>query len=125
MTPDQVVKLLEFIKADGKLDFDKDPAKLHGILSPYSDIPTPSFANAKEVKNMARERSEKIFMHWNDLNGMLERHEELIQKRLLKRSCEQRTKIILQAWNRPDLATSHRPGFLAMRRRQEQPSLSY
>lgn len=69
MTPNQVVKLLEFIKADRELDFDKDPAKLGGILNSYSDIPASSFADAKEVRKTARERREKSFMHWNDLKS--------------------------------------------------------
>jgi hypothetical protein len=112
--------MMEILTPDEKnLDFDKDPQKLYRILNPHEGVLIPKFLKAPEVRKTARARAYNIFKHWKELNGILERHEELIRKRWLKKSREQRTKIILQAWDRPDLATAHRPDLLAMCREEK------
>lgn len=78
----------------------------HGLPRP------PSMPNTNEVRQEARERSTEVLSNWNRLRHILERHEEVIRKRWMKKSKVQRSEIILQAW--PGLSANHRPDFLAL-----------
>ena len=53
--------------------------------------------------------SADVYSRWVELREILERHEELIRKRWLKRSREQRKKLLLSIW--PEMSAHHRPDF--------------
>lgn len=72
-----------------------------------SSLPTP-----EKVRQEAKERSTEVLTHWNRLRQILERHEDVIRKRWMKKSKVHRSKIILQAW--PGMSATHRPDFEAL-----------
>ena len=73
----------------------------------------PRFLSAVEVSTESFERSKRIFENWGKLNDCLKQYEDVLQKRWIKKTREQRKKVLLTAW--PHMATSHRPDFEAMR----------
>jgi hypothetical protein len=84
-----------------------------------SNLPRPkSFPTAKKVRQEARDRSENIFTDWTTLHKILERHEEVFRKRWMKKTMEQRKRILLAAW--PNMSSTHRPDFQALRRETPQ-----
>jgi len=66
-----------------------------------------------------RERSTEALSSWNKLRQILERHEDVIRKRWMKKTKTQRTAIVLKAW--PNMSPAHRPDYEAMRK--ENPSV--
>ncbi|KAE8389414.1 hypothetical protein BDV23DRAFT_157235 [Aspergillus alliaceus] len=75
-------------------------------------LPMPSsMPKPAEVRHEARARATNILSDAALLNRILERFESTIQKRWLKRTREQRKKVILAAW--PDMPLSHRPDWEA------------
>ena len=87
----------------------KDPAAMFkklGIGKP-GGLKMPSMLTAKEVVTKARPQSQAIVDHWNQLNGIIARHEATIQKRWMKKTVPQRKSILLESW--PEMAASHRP----------------
>ena len=89
--------------------------ELMGLGRP-GHIPMPSFLTASQVRSKSRTLSSSIFHSWNILHAMVERHEVIIRKRWLKRTKEQRKKILCAAW--PGMATSHRPDIEAFRKKR-------
>ncbi|KAF2143937.1 uncharacterized protein K452DRAFT_285979 [Aplosporella prunicola CBS 121167] len=82
-------------------------------------LPLPSsFPSPDEMREEARERAANIYEHWSPLNQILQRHEATIRKRWLKKTREQRRKILLTAW--PSMPPMHRPDFDAFIRESEQ-----
>ncbi|RDL41426.1 uncharacterized protein BP5553_01405 [Venustampulla echinocandica] len=69
-----------------------------GLPAP-SSMPTPA-----EAQQEARERSTEI----------LERHEDVLWKRWIKKTKVQRTAILLRAW--PNMSSTHRPDYEALRK---------
>lgn len=63
--------------------------------------------SAEEVEVESKKRGKSIFQNYEILGKILERHEESIQKRWLKKSRKQRLQILLSAW--PDMPPTHRP----------------
>lgn len=97
--------------------FYNNPQKFFASVSP--NLPqSSSFPTFAELSREARSRSSEIFAQWVTLHDILDRHEEQIQRRWLKKSHSQRTKILLTAW--PNMSKSHRPDFLALRRETPQ-----
>lgn len=95
--------------------FWSDPQNFFGNLN----LPQPtSFPTASKVKWEARERSRKIFTEWTTLHEILGRYEELLRKRWMKKTHEQRKKILLAAW--PNMSSTHRPDFQALQRESHQ-----
>ena len=77
-------------------------------------LPMPSsFSTPQEVRSKARVLSEKVLGNWKLLSNIIERHEATIQKRWIKKTKEQRKKILLGAW--PKMSLSHRPDFAAFK----------
>ncbi|OJJ37693.1 hypothetical protein ASPWEDRAFT_93070, partial [Aspergillus wentii DTO 134E9] len=72
----------------------------------------------KEAEDEAYGQSTKLFEHWSLLGHILNRYEATIRKRWLKKGQEQRRKILLEAW--PNIPSSHRPDFRALRRESEE-----
>lgn len=64
-----------------------------------------------EVTTEARRREHQIFTHWCILHDIFLEHQNALRARWIKKSREQRRKILLTAW--PNMADSHRPDFKA------------
>ncbi|KAE8453917.1 hypothetical protein EG329_007693 [Mollisiaceae sp. DMI_Dod_QoI] len=77
-------------------------------------LPVPSTPTPTEVRKEARERSTEVISRWSELRQILDRHEEMLRKRWLKKTKSQRTAILLQAW--PKMASVHRPDYDAFLR---------
>jgi hypothetical protein len=85
------------------------------IANMPANMPKPSsLPSPDEVGQKARGLSQTIFRDWNDLNSIVERHEETLRKRWGKKSKEQKKKILLAAW--PNMSTQHRPDLEAWRK---------
>ncbi|KAF7590995.1 hypothetical protein BBP40_002189 [Aspergillus hancockii] len=69
--------------------------------------PPPSTPKPAEVRKEARARATNILGDWSLLNRIIERFEATIQKRWLKRTREQRKKLLLTIW--PKMPATHRP----------------
>ena len=93
---------------DGELDY-ADPRALFEHLGG----PPPSFPTPQEVRSKARVLSEKVLDNWKLLSNITERYEATIQKRWIKKTKEQRKKILIGAW--PKMSLSHRPDFAAFK----------
>lgn len=77
-----------------------------------SQIPMPlAYPTPEEVRTRANKLSRSIFKNWNLLRHALERYESTIQKRWMKKTQDQRRKILLAAW--PNMPQSHRPDIQA------------
>ena len=74
----------------------------------------PKETSLEEIRKEARVKSVNLISNWKELRGILERHEETIRKRWLKKTKTQRKKILLAAW--PNMAPSHRPDYAAFRK---------
>ncbi|KAL0256081.1 hypothetical protein SLS55_008473 [Diplodia seriata] len=92
-----------------------DPASFSKILG--SGLPVPKPVSPGEVRAKTRSHSAQIFQAWHFLNATIERHETTVQKRWLKKTKEQRRKVLLSAW--PNMSTTHRPDFEAFTRESE------
>ncbi|KAL4905612.1 hypothetical protein BDW74DRAFT_167787 [Aspergillus multicolor] len=78
-----------------------------GSLQPVNvptDVKTPD-----TVRKEAAARSRRIFESYEKLHGILERHEETIQKRWAKRTRQQKLAVLLASW--PNMTSAHRPDF--------------
>lgn len=83
-------------------------------FSSGTDLPVPKKLTNEEIGGLARKFSHQIFADWTQLNAILKRYEEVIQKRWMKKSETKRRGILLQAW--PDMAPTHRPDFVGFRK---------
>ncbi|KAK3342123.1 hypothetical protein B0T25DRAFT_359738 [Lasiosphaeria hispida] len=95
-----------------------DPTSFAQLFGPNSGLPIPTLQRPDDVRKEARERSQVIHDAYNTLNEIVTRHEETIQKRWLKKSRQQRLKILLQFW--PGMSAIHRPDFDAFRKESKQ-----
>ena len=105
------------------LDMSKNGASFYdnprNFFALFPNLPQPSsYPSAAKVRKEARELSRQIFADWTNLNKILERYEELLWKRWMKKTKEQRKKLLLAAW--PNMTSTHRSDFEAFR--QETPS---
>ena len=82
-------------------------------------VPKPSsYPTAVEVRREAFERSTAILSNWTTLRKILDRYEELLRKRWMKKTKAQRKTILLAAW--PNMLSAHRPDYEAFRRETPQ-----
>jgi hypothetical protein len=94
-------------------DFYSNPEHFFAALGP--NLPQPSsFPTAADVRREARSYSSVIFARWNALHDILDRHEELIGRRWLKKTHSQRITILQSAW--PGMSKDHRPDFVALQK---------
>lgn len=102
-------------------DFDsKDPAKWFRRRG----LPVPaSFPKVDEVRDQAKARTGNILADSKTLSQILERHEDTLQKRWLKKSKKQQRLILLEVW--PNMAPSHRPDIEALRKFDPQHWIKY
>ncbi|KAL9097124.1 MAG: hypothetical protein Q9165_000550 [Trypethelium subeluteriae] len=77
----------------------------------------PPILTATEVRSKSKTLSLSIFNSWNSLKATFERHEATIRKRWLRRTREQRKKILLAAW--PDMSIPHRPDFDTFKKKKK------
>ncbi|RFU24654.1 hypothetical protein B7463_g11683, partial [Scytalidium lignicola] len=108
---------------DDDIDFSKidynDPASFIKALGGGSrtNLPIPKVMSPSDVRSEAMRRSQNISIRYDILHEVLKRHEATIQKRWIKKTKQQRLKILLDAW--PDIPKSHRPDFEAFRKESE------
>ena len=93
--------------------------KFEWMNARYPMILLPAFPSVSQVRNEATERSSRIFTDWERLQNILKTHEDVIRKRWVKKSQDQRKKVLLTAW--PNMATMHRPDFHALRNEPKEP----
>jgi hypothetical protein len=108
--PDEMFKNIDF----------NDPASFFKALGGGSgtNLPIPKEMSPEEVRGKARGSSDAILRQLDILHEILERHEATIQNRWMKKTKQQRCRILLNAW--PDLPASHRPDFEAFRKETPQ-----
>lgn len=78
----------------------------------------PKLLSTAAVKGARRQRAARICNDRRLLNDIVERHEATLQKRWMKKTKEQRRKILLSAWH--NMAVAHRPDFEAFTKESEQ-----
>ncbi len=74
------------------------------------------FPTASEVKEEGQQLAQGILSEHAELRGIVDRHEELIRKRWLKKNKREQSVILLSAW--PNIPPCHRPDFEALRREE-------
>ncbi|RAK81302.1 uncharacterized protein BO72DRAFT_518830 [Aspergillus fijiensis CBS 313.89] len=109
---DQLEHLLQpDLAADGahsNLDWGDATALMATLTVACSNKGPKSTARSEsEIRQEAEARSETIYTSYDTLHRILERHEATISKRWLKRTRQQRLKVLLEAW--PDMPAVHRP----------------
>ena len=80
-------------------------------------LPMPSFLKDSEVRSKSNVLATSIFDSWNLLKTIVERHEATIRKRWMKKTKENRKKILLTSW--PDMASLHRPDIDAFKKHKK------
>ena len=86
-----------------------DPSQMFAQLN----LPQPSsFPTFDSVSKESRGLSSTVILSWTNLREILIRHEEVLRKRWLKRTRDQRKKLLMTAW--PDMPPVHRPDFHAL-----------
>ena len=79
-----------------------------------TDLPMPKKLSNDEIRELARKFSQQIFADWTQLNAILKRYEEVVQKRWMKKGEMKRRAVLLEAW--PEMASTHRPDFVGFRK---------
>lgn len=77
---------------------------------PSLDHPANSSVSqtSEAVRQTSRDLSNAIFADWQELNTILQTHEELVRRRWQKKTRDQRETVLLKAWG-TDLSKCHRP----------------
>lgn len=68
------------------------------------------------IRDSIKQTTQRIFDNQAGLQAIVERHEETIQKRWIKKSKPKRREIILGVW--PGMATDHRPDLVLLKRHE-------
>ena len=92
---------------------------------PTPNFDRPSFSNEvpeclpvipttySQVKSKATSHARQIFRDYYTLNMIFVRFGDVIRKRWIEKTPDQRTKVLLTAW--PNMSRTHRPDFTALR----------
>lgn len=83
-------------------------------------LPMPAIGNPAQVRKDIKRMSSSIWENYGQLKAILERHEATIQKRWMKKTQDQRRKILQSAWG-GKLPPTHRPDFQAFRQKGSGP----
>jgi len=94
--------------------FYDDPKKMFEMMTAGSGLPMPTFPGLAEVMQQANQYAQDIFSDRAALFEILERYEATLRKRWIKKTGEQRRKVLLTAF--PNMPARHRPDFEAIRR---------
>ncbi|EME42787.1 hypothetical protein DOTSEDRAFT_176085 [Dothistroma septosporum NZE10] len=78
-------------------------------------FPMPELGTPESVRKQRDERVASIFKHFRLLHNILERYESTIQKRWLKKTKEQKRRILLASWGGA-MPTTHRADFEAFKK---------
>ena len=78
----------------------------------------PELSDPSQIRAAAQASSRQIWSSYDKFHDILDRHEATIQKRWLKRTKQQRLKLLLDVL--PFMPSSHRPDFQALRVGNEQ-----
>ena len=78
----------------------------------------PELSDPSQIRAAAQASSRQIWSSYDKLHDILDRHEATIQKRWLKRTKQQRLKLLLDVL--PNMPSSHRPDLQALRVGNEQ-----
>ncbi|CZR46935.1 uncharacterized protein FPRO_08309 [Fusarium proliferatum ET1] len=78
---------------------------------------------ADEVEIESKRKGKSIYQNYEILGRILERHEETIQKRWLKKNRKQRLEVLLTAW--PDMPPTHRPFYDLWRHVDTDPEVKF
>ena len=95
---------------------DEEYYKMMGAADP--SVFRPTFIPFAEFQRQTKEYSRQIFAHWNRLHDILDHHEDQLRKRWIKKSREQRTRILTNTW--PNMPATHRPDFSLQRDSKDQ-----
>ena len=85
---------------------------VYNLLKHGIEVPPPKKSrriSPTTAKTQAKTDVDDIFISWITLRQILTRREAVIRRRWVKKSKEQRKKILLTAW--PNMPTRHRPDF--------------
>ncbi|KAI9663741.1 MAG: hypothetical protein M1821_007231 [Bathelium mastoideum] len=95
-----------------------DPSALFQMIGAGREggLPMPSIITPTEVRSKSQTFSSAIFESWSTLEAIIERHEATIRRRWLKKTREQRKKILLAVW--PGMAAVHRPDIDAFKKKK-------
>lgn len=115
IAPEIGLQMMQYCDKNGHVDERHHRKMADTILDGRSTNYNSKITLAK-AQPLALQRSKAIFENWTSLQKVLDKHEGVIRKRWLKKSQKQRTDIIKAAWNRPDLASFHRPDFVAFKK---------
>ena len=92
-----------------------DPQRLFAAMTQGNpNIPTPGFPTFSKVKKETKQRVTSIFADHDALLCILERYEDVLQKRWMKKSSQQRRKLLLEVC--PNMPNTHRPDFDGVRK---------
>ncbi len=92
-----------------------DPERLFATMTQGNpNLPTPTFPKLPKVQQEAKSRAQDIFADKDALFGILERYEVTLRKRWVKKTGDQRRKVLSAAY--PNIPSGHRPDFDAIRR---------
>jgi len=91
------------------------PLKLKEKGPLYREYPW-TLVTLAEAKENVKAYTDTISDSWAQLQSILDRRESVLRKRWLKKTQEQRTKILLAAW--PGMPKRHRPDFQAILKRR-------
>ena len=92
-----------------------DPQRLFQAMAQGNpSLPMPLFISFQEVKRMAVGYAKDILTAQQDLVNILDRHEDTLVKRWLKKTTIQRQKVLTAAF--PGIPQTHRPDFWALRK---------
>ncbi|KAL8856562.1 MAG: hypothetical protein Q9178_006877 [Gyalolechia marmorata] len=96
-----------------------DPQRLFQAMTQGNpNLPVPLFLSFQEVKRMAVGYAKDIFTAQRDLVNILDRHEDTLVKRWLKKTTIQRQKVLTTAL--PGIPQTHRPDFWALRKESQE-----
>jgi hypothetical protein len=79
-----------------------------GSLFTPGPSPTPA-----EIRQQAKDGSQKVLQDWDRLRKIVERHAETLEKRWMKKTRKKQKELLLQAW--PNMSPAHRPDYEAYR----------
>ena len=98
-----------------------DPQRLFAAMTQGNpNIPTPHFPSIGQVRKETKERVTQIFADYAALSHILERYENVLRARWLKKSNQQRRKLLIDVL--PTIPTTHRPDFEVVRKHPSEKS---
>ncbi|KAL8754103.1 MAG: hypothetical protein Q9199_004569 [Rusavskia elegans] len=71
----------------------------------------------EEIQSLSQATLDSLFKAWSQLRNIVAKYETTLQNRWSKKSSEQRTEILLQAW--PKMSRVHRPDFQLFRKERK------